>query len=55
MTYDGALAALQRALSFGMNPSLDGIVELTDALGRPQDGSRPCRSRAPTERHRPRG
>jgi len=37
MTYDDALAALQRALSFGINPSLDGITALCDALGRPQD------------------
>lgn len=37
MSYDDALAALQRALSFGMNPSLDGITALCEALGRPQD------------------
>ncbi len=37
MTYDEALGALQQALQFGMNPSLDGINVLTDALGRPQD------------------
>jgi len=37
MTYHEALAALRRALVFGINPSLDGITELTAALGRPQD------------------
>jgi len=37
MTYSEALAALRRALVFGINPSLDGITELTEALGRPQD------------------
>ena len=37
LSYVDALAALQRALSFGMNPSLDGITELANALGRPQD------------------
>jgi len=37
MTYNEALAALRRALVFGINPSLDGITELTEALGRPQD------------------
>ena len=36
MGYGDALAALQRALSFGMNPSLDGITALCDVLGRPQ-------------------
>jgi len=28
MTYDDALAALRRALAFGINPSLKGITEL---------------------------
>lgn len=37
MTYDEALAALRRALAFGIHPSLVGITELCDALGRPQD------------------
>jgi len=37
LSYDEALAVLRRALVFGMNPSLDGITELCDALGRPQD------------------
>ncbi len=37
MTYDGALASLRRALVFGINPSLDGITGLCDALGKPQD------------------
>ena len=36
-TYSEALAALRRALVFGINPSLDGITELTQELGRPQD------------------
>jgi len=37
MDYDEALAALQRALQFGINPSLDGITALCEALRRPQD------------------
>jgi len=37
MTYHEALAALRRALVFGINPSLDGITQLAEALGRPQD------------------
>ena len=36
--YDDAIAALQRALQFGINPSLDGITALANELGRPQDG-----------------
>lgn len=32
-----AESALSRALRFGINPSLDGIRKLTEALGRPQD------------------
>ena len=36
-TYADALGALERALVFGIHPSLDGIRALTDALGRPQD------------------
>jgi dihydrofolate synthase/folylpolyglutamate synthase len=35
--YDEALTALQRALQFGMNPSLAGITALADQMGRPQD------------------
>ena len=35
--YDEAIARLGGALRFGINPSLDGIRALTDALGRPQD------------------
>jgi len=37
MTFDEALAALKRATVFGINPSLEGVTELADALGRPQD------------------
>ena len=37
MGYDEALDALRSALAFGINPSLDGITELCEALGRPQD------------------
>lgn len=37
MDYAGAIEALDGALKFGIHPSLDGIVALTDALGRPQD------------------
>lgn len=37
LTYDEVLGALERALVFGIHPSLDGIRELTEALGRPQD------------------
>ncbi len=36
-SYDDAVAALVDALVFGTNPSLDGIVALCEALGRPQD------------------
>ena len=36
--YDDALVALHSALAFGINPSLNGITELCEALGRPQDG-----------------
>jgi len=35
--YAGAVAALSAALHFGINPSLEGITRLTEALGRPQD------------------
>ncbi|HSK48659.1 MAG TPA: Mur ligase family protein, partial [Coriobacteriia bacterium] len=35
--YAQALAALERALVFGVHPSLDGIRALTEAMGRPQD------------------
>lgn len=37
MDYAGAVVALERALKFGIHPSLAGILALTDALGRPQD------------------
>lgn len=37
LTYGEALERLGSALSFGINPSLDGIRELTAALGNPQD------------------
>jgi dihydrofolate synthase/folylpolyglutamate synthase len=37
MTYPQALAALGHALAFGVNPSLEGVTELLDELGRPQD------------------
>jgi dihydrofolate synthase/folylpolyglutamate synthase len=37
MTYPQAVAALERALTFGMNPTLEGEVQLLDELGRPQD------------------
>lgn len=37
LRYDEAIARLERAVTFGINPSLDGIRALTDALGRPQD------------------
>ncbi len=35
--YGRAVATLERALAFGIHPSLDGITELCEALGRPQD------------------
>lgn len=35
--YDDATAALRRALTFGMDPSLGPIGAMCDALGRPQD------------------
>lgn len=37
LTYSAAIERLGGALRFGINPSLDGIRALTDALGRPQD------------------
>jgi len=37
LTFDEALALLCRATVFGVNPSLEGVTELVDALGRPQD------------------
>jgi dihydrofolate synthase/folylpolyglutamate synthase len=37
MEYSHAIAALESAIVFGVNPSLDGIRALTDELGRPQD------------------
>jgi dihydrofolate synthase / folylpolyglutamate synthase len=37
MTFDEALATLKRAMVFGINPSLEGVTELVEALGRPQD------------------
>lgn len=36
-SFDEAVATLERALTFGIDPSLDGIRALTDALARPQD------------------
>lgn len=38
--YDAAVSALERALVFGIHPSLDGITELCDVMGRPQDSFR---------------
>lgn len=40
MTYEETVARLGEALTFGINPSLDGIRMLTEALGRPQDSFR---------------
>jgi dihydrofolate synthase / folylpolyglutamate synthase len=40
LTYAEALAVLGRAHKFGINPSLDGITELAEVLGRPQDALR---------------
>lgn len=37
MGYDEALRALQESLAFGIEPSLEGVQVLVDALGRPQD------------------
>jgi dihydrofolate synthase / folylpolyglutamate synthase len=37
MTFDEAMATLRRATVFGINPSLEGVTELVEALGRPQD------------------
>lgn len=37
LTYAGAVRALERALRFGIHPSLDGIRALTGFLGHPQD------------------
>jgi dihydrofolate synthase/folylpolyglutamate synthase len=37
LSYAEAVAALESALTFGINPSLDGIRALADALGRAQD------------------
>jgi dihydrofolate synthase/folylpolyglutamate synthase len=36
-TLEEVLGVLRRSLTFGINPSLTTITELTDALGRPQD------------------
>ncbi len=36
-TYAGALAALEAALTFGINPSLEPVTAMAEALGRPQD------------------
>lgn len=38
--YADAVSELERALVFGIHPSLDGITELCDVLGRPQDSFR---------------
>lgn len=40
LAYAEAIAALEGALTFGVNPSLEGIRALTDAMGRPQDAVR---------------
>jgi dihydrofolate synthase/folylpolyglutamate synthase len=40
LDYAAATGALERALVFGIHPSLDGIRELTETLGRPQDTMR---------------
>lgn len=37
MDYPAAIRELEAALKFGIDPSLDGIRALTDAMGRPQD------------------
>ena len=37
MTFGQALATLKRATVFGVNPSLEGVTELVEELGRPQD------------------
>lgn len=37
MTFPEAVDVLGRALRFGINPTLEGTVELLDALGRPHD------------------
>lgn len=37
MDYAAAVRELESALKFGIEPSLDGIRALTDAMGRPQD------------------
>lgn len=37
MTYEQAVGHLERALTFGIHPSLDGIRAITESLGRPQD------------------
>ncbi|MDR3685517.1 MAG: Mur ligase family protein [Coriobacteriia bacterium] len=37
MTFEEALETLRLATTFGINPSLEGVTELVDALGRPQD------------------
>ncbi|MGV8083096.1 MAG: bifunctional folylpolyglutamate synthase/dihydrofolate synthase [Coriobacteriia bacterium] len=37
LSYADAMAALKRALVFGVNPSLEGVTDLVEELGRPQD------------------
>jgi len=37
LTYAGAVAALERALRFGIHPSLDGIRSLTEIMGHPEE------------------
>ena len=37
LTFAEALDVLARANAFGINPSLEGVTELVEALGRPQD------------------
>ena len=36
LDYESAVAALERALRFGINPTLERVGALCDALGRPQ-------------------
>ncbi len=40
LTFAEAIAAVEKALQFGINPSLEGITALCERLGRPQDALR---------------
>lgn len=40
ITFADAIAVLERALKFGIHPSLSGITALTSVMGRPQDAFR---------------